>query len=227
MAESPEIVPAIPAVPPTAPLTREEIRRYVRTHYAFGLPAGSVRALLALVTFGGIWAWMWRRPDAEVPPYLRNLMFIIMGHYFAARHKAGSAADVGPPPLYLPRGTVRLLLVAGFVFVTVALIYQHRITAVDEGSVRLNHAAVTLILVAGFMLGVVMAHLTRGGLPRWAEDVRAAVSLAAGAALLLLVFGLVHVPDTGALHEFRRWALHYRIEDVLAAVVGFYFGSKS
>ena len=72
-----------------------------------------------------------------------------------------------------------------------------------------------------------MAQLSRNGLPRWVEDLRAVVSLTAGVLLLLLVFGFVHVPDGGRMHDFQRWALHYRVEDVLAAIVGFYFGSRS
>jgi hypothetical protein len=198
----------------------------MKSHYAFGLPSGSVRALLALGTFGAIWAWMWRRPDVEVPPYLRDLMFIIMGHYFAARHQ--EAGDVvGPAPLYLPRGSVRTVLLGGFAVLAAALIYRHRIGAADQGHARLSHAGVTLILVAGFMLGVLISHLRRHGVSRRMEDFRAALSLTAGVLLILMVFGFVHVPDAGRIHEFKRWALYYRVEDLLAAMVGFYFGSKS
>lgn len=210
---------------PTPPLTPEQVRQFVKTHYAFGLPSGSVRALLALTIFGGIWAWMWMRPDVEVPAYLRDLMFIIMGHYFAARHAI--TAEVGPPPLYLPRGSIRSTLLLGFAFLAGGLIYQHRMTVNEADLVRLNHAGVTLILVSGFMLGVLMNRLTRGGLPRYLEDARATVSLLAGVLLLLLVFGLVHVPDSGAMHRLQRWTLQYRVEDILAAIVGFYFGSRS
>ena len=210
---------------PTPTLTPQQIRQFVRSHYALGLPNGSVRALLALIVFGGIWGWMWLRPDGEVPAYLRDLMFIVMGHYFAARHRA--EVVVGPPPLYLPRGSVRTLLICGFIVLAGALIYQHRMIVRDAGLVRLSHAGVTLILVAGFMLGVLMNRLTGGGMPRYAEDLRAIASLSAGVLLMLLIFGFVHVPDTGRVHEFQRWALHYRIEDILAAIVGFYFGSKS
>jgi hypothetical protein len=206
-------------------MTPEQIRQYVRAHYALGLPSGSVRALLALLVFGGIWGWMWLRPDAEVPAYLRDLMFIVMGHYFAARHKA--AIDIGPAPLYLPRGSVRTLLLTGCAVLTGALIYQHRMVVHEQGLARLSHAGVTLILVAGFMLGVLATRLTGRGLPRYLEDFRALFSLAAGVLLVLLIFGFVHVPDTGRMHDFQRWALHYRVEDILAAVVGFYFGSRS
>ena len=48
---------------------------------------------------------------------------------------------------------------------TGALLYRHRMSVTEHGQMRLDHAAVTLILVAGFMLGVVMSHLTRNGRP--------------------------------------------------------------
>ena len=210
---------------PATPMSSEQIRLFVKSHYAFGLPSGSVRALLALTIFGGIWAWMWLRPDTEVPAYLRDLMFIIMGHYFAARHPI--TAEVGPPPLYLPRGSIRSTLLLGFALLAGGLIYQHRLSVKEADLVRLNHAGVMLILVSGFMFGVLLNRLTRGSLPRIFEDARATASLLAGVLLLGLVFGLVHVPDTGMLHRLQRWALQYRVEDILAAIVGFYFGSRS
>ena len=224
-----------PAGPAAAP---EDWRKL----YAFGLPNGSVRALLALLVCGSIWGLLWIRPDQAVPDYLQNLMFIILGHYFAARGQSDApggstggvtAADHGPPPLYLPRGTVRWLLVLGFVGVGWLLVRQQRITVHDAGGVRPSHAAVTLILVGGFLLGVVVARvrarLARRGRrpPRLLEDVRAGVALAAGVLLVLILFGLLSLPETGSAATAQRWLLKYRVEDVLAAVVGFYFGSRS
>jgi hypothetical protein len=69
-----------------------------RRLYAFGLPNGSVRALLALLVCGAIWGLLWLRPDQAVPDYLQNLMFIILGHYFASRGQSDAAggAEAGP-----------------------------------------------------------------------------------------------------------------------------------
>src|SRR5215831_16185079 len=88
-----------------------------RRLHAWGLPAGSVRALLALLIFGTTWGLLVLRPSQEVPDSLRDLLFIIMGHYFAARRRTEQVEEPGPPPLYLPRGSVRLILVAGCVAV--------------------------------------------------------------------------------------------------------------
>src|SRR5271154_2166192 len=92
-----------------------------RRLHALGLPSGSVRALLAILIFAATWGLLVVRPSQEVPDYLRDLLFIIMGHSFAVRRRAGQAEKIGPPPLYLPRGSVRLLLVLGSLAAAVLL----------------------------------------------------------------------------------------------------------
>src|SRR5438034_4863082 len=100
-----------------------------RNRHAFGWPEGSIRAILALIIFGAIWTWLALRPMSEVPPYLQNLMFIIMGHYFAARGR--SAKDGSPRPLYLPIGTVRTMLFAGCFAVAGLLFYRRHVYSND------------------------------------------------------------------------------------------------
>ena len=193
--------------------------------YAFGLPNGSIRAILAIGIFGSIWFWMYSRPDVEIPSYLRDLMFIIMGHYFAVRHRTNDVV-IGPNPLFLPKGSIRSILLLGCIITTSLLVYQSRIIVHEPEIVRLSHSGVTMILVAGFMLGVVLNYVSHK-VPRWVEDIRAATCLIAVGLLIGMVFNLIHVPDTGYWHNAQKMALQYRAEDVLAAFVGFYFGSKS
>lgn len=201
--------------------------------HALGLPAGSVRALMAIVVFATVWALLLRDPTREVPDYLRDLLFIIMGHYFASRRRAdNTGAEPGPPPLYLPRGTVRLVLIAGCVAVGVLLFRRGRLTEVDH-----NPGALTLLLVGGFLLGVAVsaAHSwwrARGHAPsRILEDLRALVSLAATAGLVALIWNRLDpiLPPETVDTAFAR-IMHlgrYGPEHVLAAIVGFYFGAKS
>jgi hypothetical protein len=195
----------------------ETPERDYRRDAALGLPHGSVRALLALMITAGICIWLAVRPEQSVPSYLRDLMFIIMGHYFAARSRAEPAA--GPPPLYLPRGSIRTLMMLGFVGVGVWLYRENRLTT-ENG---LSQTAITLFLVTGFLLGVLVEHLTPHNIPRIIEDIRAVITLLAGAALLMLVFGVVAAPRSG----IEDFLLRHSIEEVLAAIIGFYFGSKS
>jgi hypothetical protein len=96
---------------------------------------------------------------------------------------------------------------------------------------------VTLLLVGGFLLGVAMnaamswwrdrGHRT----PRLVEDLRALVSAAAAGLLILLVLNrlLLLAPPT-QIDRLIPPEIHlgrYGPEHILAAVVGFYFGSRS
>jgi len=203
-----------------------------RRLHALGLPAGSVRALLAVLIFVTTWGLLVVRPNQEVPDYLRDLLFIIMGHYFAARRRSGPALEPGPPPLYLPRGSVRLFLVAGTVAVAVLLFRQGRLTALDD-----NPGVVTLLLIGGFLAGVALNTLStwwrdRGHhTPRFVEDLRALISIAAAGILVILVWNpIVVLFPTDFVDELlypRVHLGHLGVEHILAAVVGFYFGSRS
>jgi hypothetical protein len=200
-----------------------------RRLHAFGWPAGSVRALMALIVFGCLWAFLVLRPDQEVPEYLRDLLFIILGHYFAVRGRQEPAQEAGPPPLYLPRGSVRLILVGGFIITGVLLYRQGRLLEIGR-----NPAVVTLFLVFGFMLGVTVQQIwsrlagTGRPLPRLLEDTRALISLAAAIFLVVLVWDqfapdLIHL----GLSRIDLGLGKIGLPHVAAAVVGFYFGSRS
>jgi hypothetical protein len=203
-----------------------------RRIHALGLPSGSIRALLAILVFATVWALLLIRPSEAIPNYLGDLLFIILGHYFAARRRAVEDPDPGPPPLFLPRGSVRLLLIAGSIAVAALLFQRGQLTSLDQ-----NPGVVALLLVGGFLLGVAMnAVMTwwreRGHRPsRVVEDLRAVISLAAGGLLAFLVLNhvLLVIPPASIDGQISSWAHlgHLRPEQALAAVVGFYFGSRS
>jgi hypothetical protein len=203
-----------------------------RRLHALGLPSGSIRALMAVLVFATTWGLLVLRPSEEVPVYLRDLLLVIMGHYFASRHRADQGAEPGPGPLYLPRGSVRLLLVAGTLGVAVVLFRRGQLTEIEK-----NPGVVTLLMVGGFLLGVVAnAVITwwrdRGHRPhRFFEDARALVSMAAAALLVGLVWNRLFpmIPPERVAGLVSGWGHLGRFgpENILAAVVGFYFGSKS
>jgi hypothetical protein len=171
-------------------------------------------------------------PHQEIPGYLRDLLFIIMGHYFAARRRLGPAEELGRPPLYLPRGSVRLFLVAGTVAVAVLLYRSGQLTALDR-----NPAGVTLLLIGGFLLGVVLNALStwsrdRGHVtPRLVEDLRAMTAIVAAVILAVMIWNQVFVifptDSVQALVLPRVHLSGFGVEHILAAIVGFYFGSRS
>ena len=200
-----------------------------RKHHALVLPSGSIRALLAVAIFATTWALLVLRPTREIPDYLRDLLFIIMGHYFASRHRAATGPPAGPPPLYLPNGSVRALLVIGCAAVALVLLRRGQLTDLST-----NPGVVTLLMVGGFLLGVVFNAIyswwkTRGYQPsRIVEDLRAWTSMIAAALLVILVVNR-YFPF---LSEARLIAARpklgpYGPEHLLSAIVGFYFGSRS
>src|SRR5439155_15657329 len=101
--------PAVMMLPGTTPL---------RPRHAFGWPPGSIRALLTLLVVGLVCALMLmstvEKPLA-IPPYLLYLLFLILGHYFAARGARGHQAPGEAPPLHLPRGSIRLIILVALV----------------------------------------------------------------------------------------------------------------
>ena len=68
-------------------------------------------------------------------------------------------------------------------------------------------------------------------MPRFVEDLRAAVAVLAAVILVLLVwnrfFPFLPRPRPGTLQNFRLKFGEYGPEHLAAAVVGFYFGSRS
>ena len=71
-------------------LEEAPLSRPVRRRHALGLPAGSVRALLAFMVLAVLWllALYGLTPSGQVPLtfiYLQYVMILILAHFFAAR----------------------------------------------------------------------------------------------------------------------------------------------
>ncbi|MEZ5966256.1 MAG: hypothetical protein R3F56_20640 [Planctomycetota bacterium] len=194
--------------------------------HAFGLPGGSVRGLLAIAVAATVCAALVLSPQRQIPYYVQNVMFIVLGHYFAARHRPSLASDASPPPLYLPRGAIRFLLAIGFVAVAVLLFRQGRLLAIGD-----NPGVMSLFLVLGFLTGVLITRLVTRGKRRPSraiEDLRATLSLVATVVLVFMVVGeLQGLPDQGWIHDLHERLAHWRMQYVSAALVSFYFGSRS
>lgn len=216
----------IPGLDPAA--TAPAAPRHRR--HALGLPAGSVRALLAFLVLAVLWllALYGLTDKGEIPLafiYLQYVMILILAHFFAA-HGSTIGRHVSPhSPLWLPAGTVRFLLLAGYVGLIVWLVYnQRQFEPVPEG-----HLVLPLVLIAGFFVGyvitkVVLALSGTGQLPFWFQDVQAWFALLASIGLTVIV--ILHLFILPTIEQ----SLHFStttFETIVAAVVGFYFGARS
>lgn len=190
-----------------------------REVHALGLPSGSVRALIALGVVGTVCGLLMTAPQRPLPEHLESLLFVVLGHYFAARGQGKRDPYGGPAPLYLPSGSVRLVLVAGLLAVGVMVLRQ--------GDVQALRGLFTLVLVFGFLLGMLLTRIAtwwrkrRPRPSRWFEDLRALIGLVAvGAVAVQAFYGVLPGPAEVGFGSIG-------LEQALAGVVGFYFGSRS
>lgn len=203
--------------------------------HPLGLPAGSIRALLALSVLGLLWL-IALRPlagqgsslgEIQLPSVfmdLQILMVLILAHYFAAHgHTIRSHAEQ-KSPLGLPRGSVRFLLLAGYLGLAIFLYRTQPKFEYPSTSALI----LLLVLVSGFFLGHILTAVvrwaSRGILPYWFQDIQAWVALLAMLAMGVLLIILMFINPSLSLGQEISPPL---LEAILAALVGFYFGARS
>ncbi|HZT83630.1 MAG TPA: hypothetical protein VFA26_25595 [Gemmataceae bacterium] len=217
---APADIPGLESVSPPPP------RAYRR--HALGLPAGSIRALLASLVFALLAAILIGGYQKDVPllyNYLWYLFLLIVAHFFAAHGSTIGGHVSRLHPWGLPRGFFRFVLIAGFVALIAWLWYNRKLfEAVPEVS-----PGYPLVLLAGFFLGVFVSAVVRwfsggNGSPFWFQDIQAWVALIA-IAILAVEMVVVLFINPSVRPELRIESFH--LEGALAAVVGFYFGARS
>ena len=202
----------------------------VRRH-ALGLPAGSVRALHVLIIVGltcALIAW----PGAQavvIPPYLIYLIFLMMGHYFASHGVSIANRDTGQPsPLYLPGGTVRLLVILALGGAVGWKLYSNPDALQRQFEVSVQALAeqplVPVMILGGFFLGVILRGIVgRSNPPQWLQDFEAWLSIIA--LIGLGVAAMIHLVIVPSLEV--PWLPLPMWEGILGAVIAFYFGERS
>jgi hypothetical protein len=196
--------------------------------HALSLPAGSVRAIHVLGIVGLVCAIILLPSNPTIPPYLIYLLFLMLGHYFAAHGVTiATRDDPAPSPLYLPGGTVRLVIVAALVGCIGWRLYsdQAGLTKQFEASLELlkKEPILPLVILGGFFFGVMVRTLVQRMGPGAAfQDFEAWVSLIA--LLGIVIAGLIHLVVSPSLEEtlyLPTW------ESFVGGVVAFYFGERS
>jgi hypothetical protein len=202
----------------------------VPTRHALGWPQGSIRAVLSLMVVGLVCALMLIPPrdtPTPIPAYLIYLMFLVLGHYFAARGGARGQPDAwGRQPLWLPRGSVRLILL-----VSLAGTCIYRYSSDPAGFEEQWQASVESLkeapllpvaVLTGFFIGVILRRLIGQQPPPIIQDLEAWLSLIS--VILMAVATLIHLVINPSLTENLNPTVW---EGILAGVVAFYFGERS
>lgn len=202
----------------------------IRRH-ALGLPAGSIRATHLLVIVG-LTATLIVNPrdiNIAIPAYLIYLIFLILGHYYGSRSgPSGVRAPGESAPLYLPAGSVRLLVILGLGGAIGYKIYTNpealqRMFEVSLEGLK-EQPYLPLVILSAFFVGVVLRMIVgRDHPPQWLQDFEAWLSIIALVGLgietviRLVVAASLEVP----LLPLPTW------EAILGGIIAFYFGERS
>ena len=199
--------------------------------HALGLPAGSVRAMLGLGVLGVLWALAFAplKEDKLVLPlafiYLEFLMMLILAHYFAA-HGGTIRKEGSSTPLGLPSGTIRFLLLCGYLGLAWFL-FKRQNELAFETPPKVEMIVFLALILTGFFVGHLLHHLVKwlsgGVLPYWFEDVEAWLAILSllGLAVVLLVHVFI---NKNVSPELR---IGVELDVLLATLISFYFGARS
>jgi hypothetical protein len=198
--------------------------------HALNLPAGSVRAAHVLGVVGLICAIILvpAQHVVPIPPYLTYLLFIMLGHYFAAHGVTiATREDPSPSPLYLPGGVVRVLVILALGGTIGWKLYSDEpgLLAQFEASLAELEAQpyMPLVILGGFLVGVIIRSIVgRDNPPVAWQDFEAWVSVLALVGLGLAAMNHLFIQTTISVpFGMPMW------ESILGALIAFYFGARS
>lgn len=191
--------------------------------YPLGLPSGSVRALLTMIVVAVTCSDILN--DRKIDPVWAQTLMIALAHYFTSRRfiqlppellrrfESEGVIPKEPLPLYLPRGTIRLAILAAFVGV---FAFQFQ-----KGTLFQPDTFAIFITLLAYFLGALLRGVLNwwyrgkpGESSRWWADTRAIAVLVA-----LIVTSLLQI--IGQQHLAPHW-----LETITMAMVLFYFGSR-
>ncbi|HVS38818.1 MAG TPA: hypothetical protein VMS17_24895 [Gemmataceae bacterium] len=228
MSQAPPAVPTASAAAP-APTYRR---------HAWGWPAGSVRAILALGVLALLWIVALFHPAGEslkdaqhhLPVFLISLqvlMVLILAHYFTAHGKTIGRHVSGAHPLHVPGGVIRFVLAGGYIGLCVLLFKdQADFQLPKDTSLQWLLIQIAAVLVAYFV-GLL---ITRGVHLLWGDpppapyqDIEAWVALLAMVGLGVIV--MIHLMNQSVSTQ-NQIPLD-GTQAVVSGLIGLYFGARS
>lgn len=195
------------------------------TYPPLGLPTGSVRALLTLTCVAVVVVNTARGQPMDL--FWVEALLISMAHYFTSRRfvslppelirklESDGVLERESQPLFLPRGSIRALIIAAFVGLG-AYLYQNQPERLKSADV------ITLLaLVSAYFIGAIARGIT-GFLSRW-RSTPPSRWWADGRALVVMgVMAAVAIPEFAGAGNI--WPETFR--HVALGLMLFYFGSR-
>ena len=215
--KSPEKSPAAPAPKPT---------QSVKKRPPLGMPPGSVRALLCLMIVAFLVIQTARGVRVDV--VWSEALMIMLAHYFTTRRfvplsnelrsKLEATGEIEPDesPLYLPKHSVRILLIGAFGGLAWYLYDHGRLFEPQSLSLLVSVGAYLLGITVRGMLGWWSQH-TGVTAPAWWVDMKAI-----GTLLIVLAAILLQLAGAKEMQGFDA----SRLQDFSLGLVLYYFGSR-
>lgn len=200
-----------------------ELEGSPQTWPPLGMPTGSVRALLTLIIVAVVVMNLATGRDLDVI-WVETLL-MALAHYFTSRRFVELPRDVRmrlekdgileeeQHPLFLPKHSIRLLLLGSFIGLGV---YLYR-----EGRLWEPRAATLLGMIAAYLLGSTLRGITRW----WNRNRKTPPSRFWGDAKALVVLVTVAAVAICELTGMRD-VLDDRVQKVAMGMLLFYFGSR-
>lgn len=188
-----------------------------------GLPSGSIRALLTILIVAVVVTQVVREREVE-PLWIETLM-IALAHYFTSRRFIKLAPEVvarleeeghvepESHPLFLPRRSIRAMLILAFVGLAVYLYREERLFQPQALSI--------LGVVFSYVLGIVM-----GKLLVWWSKGRQTNAIRGWENLQAIVVLAVTISTAAAYLLDRTELVPHQVRNGTLGLVLFYFGSR-
>lgn len=192
-----------------------------RPIYPLGLPKGSIRAMTAILVF--LTSAILMMAQKSVPVEFNMTLILALTYYFANRqkHNTETCAKKAASPLWLPRGSIRLLLVAGFVGLTF-MVYKTAEGDFTNPIIKNNLA--TLALIGAYMIGHILRPAIDWVLRRIGET---ATSVVLGGHIRGMIALVTTIAYSLAVVFGKAGELPPHADKIFLVIVGFYFGNRN
>ncbi len=197
---------------------------HLRRRPPLGLPPGSVRAILTLLVVAVVVVEVLRKHEVE--SLWTETLMIALAHYFSSRRFIHLAPEVvrrleleghlapEPRPLFLPRGSIRVLLVLAFAGLAAYLYYDDRL---------LHSSALSILgVVFAYLLGVTVQSFMRW----WTKGKAASLGLASWEDIKAVSVLFVTIYTAGIYLSGHLEFAPHAVRNVALGLVLFYFGSR-